>query len=636
MARCLIVVGILSLLPFLAAAPSLAATPTVEQALKLKPVQADVEYDIPTGEDLKGCTISAGKVGGATGWIVRDATGHLLRTFVDTNGDNVVDQWCYFRNGVEVYRDIDSNFNGKADQYRWLHTAGMKFGLDRDENGSIDAWKAISAEEVTGEVVRALATKDNARFGRLLLSGDELTALGLGDAKAKELAARVAAAPPKFDQLQRSWAGRPESTKWLHFGAMQPGVVPAQKDEAEKDIVVYENVVALIELNGNPSQVWIGTMVQVGATWRLIDAPRTLAENEAPIASDNSFFFRAPPPKHPEPVTPQGGADEKMQKLLTDLEALDPKVSQAATDSEKAKLNQQRAEILEQLADASATPQDRAQWIRQMADTISAAAQAGHFQSGVERLKTLYDKEAARPDNKPLSAYIKFRHITAEYTIGLQAEKPDVAKLQEAWLANLKEYVKDYGDSPDTAEALLQLAIAEEFAGKEKEALEWYDRIVKDFAQAPAAAKARGAMTRLNSVGQVIQLAGPTLTGERADLSQFRGKVVVLHYWATWCEPCKADMQKIKEVYAQLGRNGFAPLGANLDAKKDEAVEFLNTNRFPWPHLHEPGSLDGRLANELGVLTLPTMLLIDKRGKVVNRNLSIAELETEVKKYLQQ
>ena len=52
----------------------------------------------------------------------------ILRKFVDTNGDNVVDQWSYYKDGVEVYRDIDSNFNGKADQYRWFNTGGTPLG----------------------------------------------------------------------------------------------------------------------------------------------------------------------------------------------------------------------------------------------------------------------------------------------------------------------------------------------------------------------------------------------------------------------------------------------------------------------------------------------------------------------------
>ena len=48
------------------------------------------------------------------------------------------------QNGIEVYRDVDANFNEKADQYRWLATAGTRWGLDPNEDGVIDSWKMIS------------------------------------------------------------------------------------------------------------------------------------------------------------------------------------------------------------------------------------------------------------------------------------------------------------------------------------------------------------------------------------------------------------------------------------------------------------------------------------------------------------
>ena len=148
--------------------------------MKLTPVQKDVEYDIPAAADAAKCTIKAEKIGGQTGWVVRGPTGQILRQFVDTNGDNVVDRWSYFKDGVEVYRDIDENFNGKADQHRWFNTSGSRWGLDPNEDGKVNTWKIISPEEVTAEVVMALRDKDTARFNRLLITESEIKSLGLG------------------------------------------------------------------------------------------------------------------------------------------------------------------------------------------------------------------------------------------------------------------------------------------------------------------------------------------------------------------------------------------------------------------------------------------------------------------------
>lgn len=104
------------------------------------------------------------------GYVVKDPNGLILRRFLDTNGDNKLDQWCYYKDGIEVYRDIDTDSNSKADQYRWFNTAGSRWGVDKNEDGVIDYWQAISPEEVTAEVVAALANQDVARFSRVLLS----------------------------------------------------------------------------------------------------------------------------------------------------------------------------------------------------------------------------------------------------------------------------------------------------------------------------------------------------------------------------------------------------------------------------------------------------------------------------------
>ena len=108
-----------------------AAAPSAESALKLKPLQVDVDYETPTGDAVAKCTITAIKSDTVSGWVVYNANGQILRQFVDSNRDKKVDQWRYYKEGIEVYRDIDGNHNGKADQYRWLGTSGTRWGLDR-------------------------------------------------------------------------------------------------------------------------------------------------------------------------------------------------------------------------------------------------------------------------------------------------------------------------------------------------------------------------------------------------------------------------------------------------------------------------------------------------------------------------
>ncbi len=612
------------------AAPLAAQTPTVADALKLRPVQPDVKYDIPEPDQVSSCTIQVQTQGKRSGWVVRDPQGVVLRQFWDTNADNVVDQWCYFRGGLEVYRDIDSDFDGKAEQFRWFHTAGTRWGLDQNGDGRIDHWKQISPEELSREVVLALAQRDKQRFLALLATKEELRQLGIKDPVLEQLLAKLQSAPGEFERLIQHRVLSADAT-WLQFSAQMPGLIPAGTPGVEKDLVVYENALVLAEQNGQTIQLDLGTLIRVEGGWRLLSAPKRL-DNDPSATSSVGVFFRT---SHsaPAPVastTPQ--VDPRYQKLLTQLESLERQLATAPM-GQKAALHQRRARVLRQLAQRAPGARERTAWLQQLADTVSVAAQNGEFPQGLELLEELL-KEVSAQRSDSLAAYVHFRLITAQYNRQLQASGADFAKVQKWWLGELQQFVRRYPKSPDTAEALLQLGIAQEFAGQEQEARQWYTQVLRRFPRSAAATKAQGALRRLDSVGRVLALSGTTLQGRRLDLAQLRGRVVLVHYWASWCEPCVQDMKVIAQLYAKYGPRGFQPLGVCLDRSQSDALAVLRRQGIAWPQLHEPGGLDGPLANHLGVLTLPTMLLLDRQGKVIHRNIHAAELESELKKHL--
>jgi thiol-disulfide isomerase/thioredoxin len=607
-----------------------AATPTAEQALQLTPIQKDTSYERPTEAEAKESTIKAEKIGGTTGWVVRSAAGQILRMFTDSNNDNIVDRWSYYQDGIEVYRDIDSNFNGKADQYRWFNTAGTRWGMDKDEDGRIDAWRIISAEEACGEVVAAIQTRDSARFSRLLLNEKELASVGLGESQAKELGRKLAAAEGLFRIFAAKQKEIGSDSRFASFGGTKPGIVPAGTEGSTQDLMVYENVAAMIEKDGKHTQLFVGTLLRVGNVWRLIDVPQFQTGTEM---ASMGYFIRASHSSAPRIDQPAGVPSQKIQQLMEDLEKLEQAISQAAPPQQET-LNEKRADLLQELADEAKDDEHRIQWTRQMVDTISAAVQTGTYPSGVERLVAMEKKLAAQKDAAMLS-YVKFRRMTAAYALELQKPMADFAKVQEAWLTMLEGFVEEYPRSADTAEAMLQLAIAQEFAGEEEKAIGWYGQVSKNFSESNSAKKAAGAITRLQSVGKPLSFNGQTVDGKSMNLAALKGKVVLIQYWATWCEPCIQDMERIGELRAKYAGRGFEVIGVNLDNNREDMVAFLTKNRLPWPQIYESGGLDSTPANHLGILTLPTMLLIGKDGNVISRNLHISELEVELKKELQ-
>ncbi|HJN67818.1 MAG TPA: hypothetical protein QF761_16540, partial [Pirellulales bacterium] len=99
--------GILLLLPLtcLWGVPTSEAAPTASAALRLKPTQQGIRYDVPSKKEVASCTVAPLKQKGVKGWLVLDSVGRRLRCFIDSNKDNIVDQWCYYSGGIEVYRD---------------------------------------------------------------------------------------------------------------------------------------------------------------------------------------------------------------------------------------------------------------------------------------------------------------------------------------------------------------------------------------------------------------------------------------------------------------------------------------------------------------------------------------------------
>jgi tetratricopeptide (TPR) repeat protein len=608
----------------LSAGPACAESPTPAQALTLTPIQQLVEYATPTKEEAAQCTIRPEKEGGVTSWVVRNKHGETLRRFADTNSDNIVDLWCYYLGGFEVYRDIDSNFNGKADQYRWFHTAGTRWGLDRNEDGHIDSWKVISPHEVAEQVVFALKTRDPARFDLVLLKSDELAALGLGKAWGDQIGDMVKAAPSGFAKLMVEQKLVAPNSRCIDFGSGRPASVPANTAGSTKDVVICDNSVALVQTGDKHDQVFLGTLVAVGDTWKLIGAP-TLDANKQP---QDGGLLAGVTPQTPGDAGGNAPSDE-MQKLLTELEKLD-KQSETLPADQVATNVEQRAELFRKIA-AAAPDAERDQWYSQLADLLSTAIQTGNYPDGVARLDQL-EKDVASSGNQDLAAHVEFQRAWAQYILSQRDPKANPGQVQDKWLADLQAFVDKYPKSPDSAEALLQLGMLLEFVGKSEDANKWYQQLVSSFPNSAQKAKAAGALQRLGSVGKPMMLRGKELSGADLNISSYRGKVVLVHYWATWCP--LADMVLLRDLHAKKGGKDFDVIGVCLDANPAVAKQFLAQNKFPWKQIHESGGLDGRLANEMGVMTPPLMVLVDQKGNVVNQNVHVAELETQLARLL--
>lgn len=127
----------------------------------------------------------------------------------------------------------------------------------------------------------------------------------------------------------------------------------------------------------------------------------------------------------------------------------------------------------------------------------------------------------------------------------------------------------------------------------------------------------RGSARRLGLVGQELTLDGTTAAGKTFDWASYRGKVVLIDFWATWCGPCVAELPNVKSLYDKFHEQGFDVVGISLDQDRGALDKFLSDKGIPWTTLHQAGGQHPAAAF-YGVSSIPTMLLVGRDGKVVS------------------
>lgn len=97
------------------------------------------------------------------------------------------------------------------------------------------------------------------------------------------------------------------------------------------------------------------------------------------------------------------------------------------------------------------------------------------------------------------------------------------------------------------------------------------------------------------------------------DLAAYKGKIVYLDFWASWCGPCRQSFPWLQRMQQQYGRDGFVVVAVNVDQQRNDADRFLHEFMPNFQVVYDP---QGRLAERFGVGAMPTSLLIDRAGQV--------------------
>ncbi len=132
----------------------------------------------------------------------------------------------------------------------------------------------------------------------------------------------------------------------------------------------------------------------------------------------------------------------------------------------------------------------------------------------------------------------------------------------------------------------------------------------------------RGSARRIGLPGNPIEISGQTLSGEKFDISQYKDKVVLVDFWATWCGPCIRELPNVLDNYAKYHGKGFEVVGISLDDDPEALQEFITENEIPWVTLFNPEEgkrgWENPVARYYGITGIPTVILVNQEGNVVS------------------
>ena len=137
------------------------------------------------------------------------------------------------------------------------------------------------------------------------------------------------------------------------------------------------------------------------------------------------------------------------------------------------------------------------------------------------------------------------------------------------------------------------------------------------------------------SVGELAyEIRLPDIKGNIQKLSDQKGKVVLIDFWASWCGPCRKANPGLAEVYKRYKDKGFEIFGVSIDDEKKAWKKAIQADQISWKQVNAPGGWDGSVALEWKLEQIPASFLIDQQGRVIAKDPTKDDIENHLKTLL--
>ncbi len=238
------------------------------------------------------------------------------------------------------------------------------------------------------------------------------------------------------------------------------------------------------------------------------------------------------------------------------------------------------------------------------------------LQRTVQKIQTKIS--AGKKTEKDLADELKeFDALLAKH----KGEKTDDVA-QVAWM-KVMLYLQVFEDTAKAVPMLKQ--IKTDFPGTKF--AQNVDSVLASLERQEASKKVQGSLV----VGAKFpDFAEKDIDGKPLSVAKYKGKVVLVDFWATWCGPCISELPNVLAAYEKHHARGFEILGLSLDQDEKKLRDFIKDRKMTWPQYFDGKVWENKLAMQYGIMGIPATFLLDGNGTIIGKDLRGDELEKAV------